>query len=58
MSVYVAHAGNSFYYFGMVVTCAIFGLLAVAVFPESSIMSIVDWIKGKIVYYEAWWFAF
>ena len=39
---YVAHAGNSFYYFGTVVTCAIFGLLAVAVFLESSIMSIVD----------------
>ena len=38
VSVYVAHAQNSIYYFMTVVTHATFGLLAVAAFLESSSM--------------------
>ena len=42
MSVYVARAQNSFYYFRMVVTRATLGLLAVATLLESSKMPTGD----------------
>ena len=42
VSVYVAHAQNSFYHFRTVVIHTTFGLLAVAVFLESSNMPTAD----------------
>ena len=49
VSVYIACAQNSFYYFRAVVTSAAHGLLAVAVFLESSKMATADRIRGEIV---------
>ena len=49
MSMYVAHAQNSFYYFRMVITYATFSLLTIAVFLESSKMFTANWIRGETV---------
>ena len=49
VSVHAACTQNSFYHFRMVVTHAIFGLLAVAGFLKSSIMTIADRIKDETV---------
>ena len=49
MSVYIAWAQNSFYYFRTVVTSTAHGLLAVAVFLESSKMPTADRIRGETV---------
>ena len=42
-------AQNSFYHFRKVVTCATFGLLAVAAYLKSSNMPTADFISGETV---------